>query len=248
MTMNSEGSAFSLSEPLKLPRLARDRLTISSEVTNALRWRIIEGRLPSGARLGEERISREMGISRGPVREALRELENEGLIAVEPYRGAVVIGISVTELRNVVIPIRRILERSAIERSLSGMTDDVFDVLAGITSQMDDVAESGSETTLRDLVELDVAFHRTVVEASPDHHTKQLWRAMQSRIRMGFYQLGTRHSDSGEIAREHGELLIALRTRDLDIALAAFDSHAMGSPLALLDQSVKNSELHESTL
>jgi len=236
MTTSVNGAASDSAQALRLPRLARARLTISSEVTDALRWRIIEGALPPGTRLGEEKISREMDISRGPVREALRELESEGLIMVEPYRGAVVIGISEAELRSVLIPVRWILEKSAVEQAIRKMDDENFEELEKITQRMRDVADSGSITTLRELVELDVTFHRYVVEFSGDYHTKQLWLAIQPRIRMGFYQLGSRHYNSSEIAKEHEELLAALRTRDLDVAFAALDAHAMTSPLELLDR------------
>jgi DNA-binding GntR family transcriptional regulator len=236
MTSPLTGAPSEPAPELKLPRLSRGRLTISSEVTDALRWRIIEGTLPPGTRLGEEKISREMDISRGPVREALRELENEGLLVVEPYRGAVVIGISEAELRSVLIPVRWILEKSAVEQAIRKMSDEDFEVLAEITRKMRDVADSGSETTLRELVELDVTFHRIVVEFSGDYHTKQLWLAIQPRIRMGFYQLGARHYHSSEIAEEHEELLTALRSRDLATVLAALDAHAMTSPLELLDR------------
>lgn len=218
------------------PKLARERLTISSEVTEVIRWRIIEGSLPPGTHLREERISKDMGISRGPVHEALRELEKEGLIVVEAYRGAVVIGISEWELRKVLIPIRWVLEKSAVETAIRTMTEADFAVLENITREMKEVVDSGSKTTLKQLVELDVSFHRHVVESSGGYHTKQLWLAIQPRIRMGFYHLGSRHHHSSEIAQEHEDLLAALRSRDLTIALNALDVHAMSSPFELLDR------------
>ena len=228
-----DGSASSF------PRLARERLTISSEVTQILRWQVIEGVLPVGAHLREERISRDMGISRGPVREALRELEKEGLIVVRAYRGAEVIGISEAELRKVLIPTRWILEKSAVEVAIHTMTDADFRVLEDIAQEMQDVVDGGSKTTLRQLVELDVAFHRHVVEASGEYHTKQLWLAIQPRIRVSFYHLSTRHQDYGEIAKEHRELFRALRSRDTQVALDALDVHAMTSPLELLSRGLR---------
>lgn len=225
----------------QLPRLARSRLTIASEVAEVLRWRIIEGAIPAGTRLLEERISREMDISRGPVREALRDLEKEGLIRVEAYRGAIVTGIPESELRSVLIPVRWILEKSAVTSAIEVMTDRDFAELEAITREMRDVAEVGSETALRQLVELDVAFHRHVVEFSGEYHTKQLWLAIQPRIRMGFYTLGSRHYHASTIAQEHEDLLHALRSRDLQVALDALDAHAMTSPLELLDREPPSS-------
>lgn len=231
----------------RYPRLVRERFTISSEVTEILRWRIIDGTLPAGTRLGEERISRDMGISRGPVREALRELEKEGLIAVEAYRGAVVIGISESELRSILIPVRWILEKSAVKAAMPRMTDEDFGALQSITREMREVSDSGSGTTLRQLVELDVAFHSQIVELSKEYHTKQLWLAIEPRIRLGFYHLGSRHYHSSTIAQEHEDLLIALRTGELQVVLDALDAHAMTSPLELLDRrlSGKGGSAHD---
>src|SRR4029079_6262343 len=75
-------------------------------VVGYLREAITVGRLADGDRLIEERIARELETSRGPVREALRQLEHEGLVVSYPYRGAVVLGVSEEEIQQVLIPIR----------------------------------------------------------------------------------------------------------------------------------------------
>ena len=76
-----------------------------------LRSAIIMGSYEPGERLIEATLSTELGTSRGPVREALRQLENEGLVMSFPYRGAVVLGVSDEEVQEVLIPIRLTLER-----------------------------------------------------------------------------------------------------------------------------------------
>ena len=77
----------------------------------ALREEIKLGKLVDGGRLIEDQIARRLETSRGPVREALRELEHEGLVVSYPYRGAVVLGVSDEEVQHVLIPIRLTLER-----------------------------------------------------------------------------------------------------------------------------------------
>jgi len=67
-----------------------------SGITEALRLRIIDGTFSPGIRISEDWVAREMGVSRGPVRESIRELENEGLLIVLPYRGTFVNEISTT--------------------------------------------------------------------------------------------------------------------------------------------------------
>ena len=215
------------------PRLERGRLTIASEVADVIRWRIIDGSMPAGSRLREERISTEMGISRGPVREALRLLEQDGLAASEAYRGSVVVGVSTRELRDVLIPVRWALEKAAVEAALPRLTDEDLEQLAQLTCEMRE-AEAGSTASLRRLVDLDVAFHAAIVERSGLYHCQQLWLTTQPRIRLGFYRLGTMQERTSRIAEEHEELLAALRTRDLDQALAALDEHTRSAPLQLL--------------
>ena len=76
------------------------------QVVEVLRNAIISGAYEPGERLVEATLSQELGTSRGPVREALRQLEHEGLVTSFPYRGAVVLGVSDEEVQEVLIPIR----------------------------------------------------------------------------------------------------------------------------------------------
>src|SRR5215216_6176661 len=96
------------------------------QVIEALRTAIISGRYEPGDRLIESALSAELGTSRGPVREALRQLENEGLVMSFPYRGAVVLGVSDEEVQEVLIPIRLTLERYSFMHALGRITEEEF--------------------------------------------------------------------------------------------------------------------------
>ncbi len=222
--------------PAELPRLNRDQSTMSSSITEALRYRIIEGTLPPGTRISEEWVSREMGVSRGPVREALRELENEGLIIVQAYRGAIVSEISTDDLRDILIPVRLVLETNACLRAISTMTESNFKVLEEIVDEMRAVAASDQDDALLALVDLDVKYHDYITSLGGQYHTLQIWRSIQPRIRAGFYRLGSRHGDLSEISAEHKILLDALRTRDPIIATKALETHICTTQLELLDR------------
>src|SRR3954449_13170028 len=91
-----------------------------------LRSAIIMGSSGPGERLIEETLSTQLRRSRGPVREALRQLENEGLVMSFPYRGAVVLGVADEEVQEVLIPIRLTLERYSFVHALARMTDADF--------------------------------------------------------------------------------------------------------------------------
>src|SRR5215203_5539778 len=177
------------------------------QVIEILRTAIIMGSYEPGERLIEATLSAELGTSRGPVREALRQLENEGLVMSFPYRGAVVLGVSDEEVQEVLIPIRLTLERYSFARALDRLTDDDF-------------AELGKQIWLID--EADLSFHEIVIAASGQLHTVQIWRTIGPRIRGYFYRY-ERSRSFEETVEEHRVLLAALQTRDPEIALAQLE-------------------------
>lgn len=215
----------------------RDRKTIAKEVTNILRWRVIRGDLPAGERIGEEKVARELGVSRGPVREALRELENEGLVVVEAYRGAVVVDVSAAELKGVLLPVRHVIEQHVVENTLDKLTERDYAALGAIAQEMARVVDDEEQDLMQLMVELDIAFHSYIIDKYGDFHSRQLWASIAPRVRAGFYRFGTLHSHPGAIAVEHDELLDALRTRDLDTTLEALAEHVLASPIRLLERA-----------
>jgi DNA-binding GntR family transcriptional regulator len=191
------------------------------QVMEILRTAIISGRFQPGDRLIESALSAEFGTSRGPVREALRQLENEGLVMSVPYRGAVVLGVSDEEVQEVLIPIRLTLERYSFLHALTRMTDDDF---AELAKQIWLMEQAGKANDLLKLVEADLAFHETVIIASGQLHTEQIWRTIWPRIRAYFYRYERSRSFEATV-EEHRVLLAALQTRDPGIALAQLERH-----------------------
>ena len=186
-----------------------------------LRTAIISGRFEAGERLIESALSAEFGTSRGPVREALRQLENEGLVMSFPYRGAVVLGVSDDEVQEVLIPIRLTLERYSFLRALEQMTEEDFAELGKQIWLMEQAARADD---LARIVEADLRFHEIVIGASGQTHTVQIWRTIWPRIRAYFYRY-ERFRSFEETVAEHRELLEALQTRDPATVLAVLERH-----------------------
>jgi len=191
------------------------------QVVEVLRSAIIHGRFEAGDRLIESALSAEFGTSRGPVREALRQLENEGLVMSFPYRGAVVLGVSDEEVQEVLIPIRLTLERYSFARAIDVMTDDEF---AELGKQIWLLEEAGKANDLLKLVEADLGFHEIVIAAARQPHTMQIWRTIAPRIRTYFYRY-ERFRSFEETVAEHRLLLEALQTRQHEIVLAQLERH-----------------------
>ena len=197
------------------------------QVVEILRSAIITGGYEPGERLIEATLSTELGTSRGPVREALRQLENEGLVMSFPYRGAVVLGVSDDEVQEVLIPIRLTLERYSFLRALERMTEEDFAELGKQIWLMEQAARADD---LARIVEADLRFHEIVIGASGQTHTVQIWRTIWPRIRAYFYRYG-RGQDLGRMVTEHRELLAALQSRDPERMRTVLEQHiAVPSP------------------
>ncbi len=192
-----------------------------------LRDEIVSGRRADGERLIEDRIARELKTSRGPVREALRQLEHEGFVVSYPYRGAVVLGVSDEEVHEVLVPVRLVLEKVSFPKAAALMSDEDFAELAKEVWQMSEAARTND---LARSVEADMRFHERMLERAQQPHTAQVWRSIAARIRAYFYRYG-RASDLDRIAAEHAELLTALQTRDPDTITTALEQHIkVGKP------------------
>lgn len=212
-----------------MAEMSTNRSPRRAQIVEAIREAIIAGRLDDGERLIEDRIARELKTSRGPVREALRQLEHEGFVVSYPYRGAVVLGVSDEEVQQVLVPVRLVLEKYSFPKAAALMGDDDFAELAKEVWQMQEAARTHD---LARSVEADMRFHELMLERAQQPHTAQVWRSIAPRIRAYFYRYG-RTADLDRIALEHGELLTALQTRDPDAIGAALEQHiAVGQPAA----------------
>src|SRR3954462_9078983 len=165
------------SSPTRSPR--------REQVIEALREAIWTGKLKDGERLIEDRIASELKTSRGPVREALRQLEHDGLVVSYPYRGAVVLGVSDEEVQEVLVPVRLLLEKVSFPQAAQRVGGDDFAPLAKEVWQM---AEAARTNDLARSVEADMRFHELMLERAEQPHTVQVWRLIAPRIRAYFYR------------------------------------------------------------
>jgi DNA-binding GntR family transcriptional regulator len=203
------------------PAKRKKRSPRREQVVDYLREAITVGRIADGERLIEERIARELDTSRGPVREALRQLEHEGLVVSYPYRGAVVQGVSEEEIQEVLIPIRLTLERFSFTKALEQMDEGDFAELAKEVWRMAEAARDGE---LLRIVEADIRFHEFVLSRSGQPHTTQVWHSILPRIRAYFFRYGL-EADLNQVAVEHGQLLQAMQSRDRATLLEAVERH-----------------------
>ncbi|WP_218929551.1 GntR family transcriptional regulator [Streptomyces sp. Rer75] len=192
-------------------------------ILNWLRQAIATGELKPGDRLVERDISARSGVSRGPVREAIMVLEQEGLVVSHPYRGASVVGVSQREVREVLVPIRLTIERVAFADAARNGSSELLDRLERLVDEMSEAAASGSGSGAAErLADLDLAFHEAVIEATGHTQTLQIWRIIQPRVLAYFVRDASGHPTLDEIPRQHRALLDALRSgtpADVEVAV-----------------------------
>jgi GntR family transcriptional regulator of gluconate operon len=216
------------------PPSSRQPLPTSSrrqQIVDVLRDEIITGVRAPGEQLKQDQISADFAVSPGPVREALRQLESEGLAEHFPNRGVFVTDVATEDLLELLLPVRVAIERYAVPLAAEALRTDHLDQLQNLIDEMDLGAQRGD---LARINELDVRFHEITVEASGSRHALQLWRSVQPRIRAQIYRLAPRHAALTEIPAEHRELLEAIKTNDPDSLRDAVEQHIIGTAMQLL--------------
>ncbi|APF34597.1 GntR family transcriptional regulator [Microbacterium paludicola] len=192
------------------------------QVADVLREAITSGDLEPGHKLTELELASQLGTSRAPIREALRQLEQEGLVVSYPYRGTEVLGVSQEEIENVLVPVRLALERFAFAKAMEACTDEDAAGLAAIIERMDDAASAGD---LGRLAEEDARFHEAIVILSGQQHCLQIWRTIQPRVRAYFRRDASFYSDPHAVGAQHRTLLDALRAGDQDEGRRVISEH-----------------------
>jgi DNA-binding GntR family transcriptional regulator len=190
--------------------------------SDALRTAIVSGRLLPGDRLVEVELAAQLGISRSPIREALRQLEHQGLVRSLPYKQTEVLGVSQEEIAEVLVPIRLTLESFAFRKARQLLGDDDLRHLRELVDRMRAAADSGDYGAL---AEADVRFHEVVIERSGQPHCLQVWRSIEPRVRAYFRRDAPAHASAHEVADQHDELLAALVEGDEADLTATLERH-----------------------
>lgn len=212
----------------------RDIGTVASSrnlVVTILREAIVSGDITAGAQLKQDELAAHFKVSPAPIREALRQLESEGLVEHRPNRGAFVTELPADEALEVLLPIRLQLEDYAFQQVAPNLTPELVTDLREQIAAMGEGAARGDVPTIN---EADVRFHELVVEASGAFHTNQLWHSVLPRIRRQFYVLTPRHADLKEVQHEHVALLKALQDGDPHDLSVALREHIIGTISALM--------------
>ena len=203
-------------------KLATDKyLPLRDVVFQTLREAILRGTIKPGERLMEIQLSQQLGVSRTPVREAIRMLELEGLVNMTPRKGAAVAAISEKSLRDV-LEVRCALEELSVRLACERMSWEQFEQLRTANVKFAQVAE-GEDIT--EIAKSDEAFH-DIIYYSTDNDKLIL---LLNQLREQMYRYRIEHIKIKErrsmLIREHQEIIDALRERDSTTAVLVMRRH-----------------------
>ena len=206
--------------------------TAQEAILVELRRLIVARELLPGSKVLQDQIAKQMGVSRVPVREALKLLEGEGLVVSEPRRGMFVVELSPEELIQI-IQLRRLLETDALAAALPVLGDDTLEAME---ASMRDMDVAVAQRDMQMLSRANRTFHMAIVEPSGwDRYLRilnQLWD--NSQPYWSYTSTDTTHH--ARRRAEHAAIFEAVRMRDVDLATQLLDAHRVRATEGTLRQ------------
>ncbi len=203
------------------------RKVFREEIRNAIREAIFSGELNPGDRIIETYWAKELGVSQGPVREAIRDLEALGLVETVPFKGSRVRSLTEKDVRDN-YSVRICLESKSIRDAITMLPDHrlgvLTDQLRTILEKMDACAKRGD---LRAFTDCDTAFHRAIIDATGNQVLLKLWE--QCNMRNWLTVSALTNADSlQQLQSGHQRIFQAICAKDVEEATSTLENHLTG--------------------
>lgn len=194
-------------------------------IADELRSAIMYGQFTPGDQLGEADLAARLGVSRGPLREAMQRLVQEGLLRSEPHRGLFVIELDESDVQDVY------LARLAIERQacLLVLAQNRAAAVAALTRSLDDLVRAADKHDRLAMSDADQAFHQVLVHASGSPRLERMANTLLVETRMCLNALQAKYPEPAELVDEHRALLQAIKKGDEPTLLRLIEDHMTDS-------------------
>lgn len=206
------------------------RSTLREQIKDVLLQRMVEGRLEPGSRIIETRVAQELGVSQGPVREALRDLEQLGCVVHEPNRGCSVRAFSLEELLEA-FPVRAALEALAARLAAERISKAE---LAELDQLLERMRKAARRDDAHDQSQANASFHATIVRAARNETLERQWQMLEPYSRT-YLTVSRPGIDLVYLSDRHVPILDALKRRDPPVAAEAMHDHLMGAADLLME-------------
>jgi DNA-binding GntR family transcriptional regulator len=201
------------------------RQSTAELIAEQLRSAIMYGTLAPGTQLGESDLAARFEVSRGPLREAMQRLVQEGLLRGERHRGLFVIDLSGADVQDVYVA-RLAIERMACQLIMAGNRGEAVVRLSEALSTLVVAAEGGDRNAMSDA---DQAFHQTLVSCSGNTRLERMAQTLLVETRMCLTALQRHYPRPEELVSEHRALVNAISDGDEQLLMTLIESHMLDS-------------------
>lgn len=195
--------------------------SLTAIVTDHVRNMIINGDLSLGATLSERSIATDLNVSKTPVREALAQLKNEGLVSIVPQSGVRVFTLSAREVREI-CAFRITLEIAAVDFSLKLDPKALFQDLSNVLTKMHSAMNSGN---IREYLHLDTIFHLTFFEHCQNQYLQNAYSLYSGKIAALRTHLAHKPKHTILSLSEHEDIVTAVGNKDIDKLVKTLHEH-----------------------
>jgi DNA-binding GntR family transcriptional regulator len=215
-------------EEKKFDFLAPTKRTLSEYVADRLREALLSNRFEPGERIIEQEIAEAMQTSRGPVRDALKILEIEGLVVLRTHRGAVVAQLDDEDVIEI-YTLREALESLAIKCAIKNATEEQLDELDRLIAEMGKLAQRDYSQT--EATDIDLQFHHMLCKVSGHKRLLAAWEALSAQVRLVLlkHRLWYPGDYRDRAVDWHSRIVEAIRQRDESGALEELKKHMLVS-------------------
>ncbi len=204
-------------------------LPLRDVVFHTLREAILRGDLKPGERLMELQLAEKLGVSRTPIREAIRMLEQEGLAVTMPRRGAEVARMTLKDMEDV-LEIREALDELAVRIACARITDEQLKKLSEVKKQFESSTQTGD---VKQIAEADVSFHDVIYEATGNPKLVTLLNNLREQVYRYRVEYIKNPKNYPVLIKEHEAILQSLKDREVDRAVSAMQEHVSNQALAV---------------
>ena len=210
-------------------------------VYEELKMQILKGSIIPGTRMMEVELAEEMGVSRTPIREAIRKLEKEGLVTIEPRRGAYASMISREDMVEI-LEVRQDLEGLAAYFAADRMTKKQMEELKRVSNSYNAAVKEGN---MEAMIKHDTRFHHIIVESCRNKILVQMIEQLQELVLRFRYIYYDNFKRAENMPEEHREILEAIASGDADRARAAADVHIDRLKQLVIEEGVQQKTIYE---
>ena len=196
-------------------------LPLRDVVFNTLRQAILRGELKPGERLMEIQLANKLGVSRTPIREAIRKLELEGLVLMIPRKGAEVAEITEKNMLDV-LEVRRALEELAVKLACERITEEEIQELKDAADAFQKIL---SEKDITKIAEADEAFHDVIFKSTGNDRLIQLLNSLREQMYRYRLEYLTREEYHPQLLEEHQQIIDRITRKDQSEAAELIDRH-----------------------